>query len=535
MPGLLKLFHGLWMPFWREVRALTNGNNHIGELRVTRFPLALSFRLGGSIRRVSQSFGRIGQRLVGWVRAVFPSWVSPLTPWGQDQGQGLALAENNTLVVTAQAANWLLETTSDRGDQIAVAQFLCALSGAACAPAFEESGILRRLVPLACEALDVWHSQPNARNQEVAELFGLALCHTLLHSPKDLAKMSEFTDMQSHQENSFGGTFLRVLELVRDKYSPLSPEDEDYMLHICFLSAFINGGRRIQEYEWAKLSGLSVKAHRMSDAVLHLWAVVVFVISSPTNWEFRFSGTLDTLLKLEEDQQGLVGILSWAIFWSPKALISTKANSKSELTAAEIYTTCLQKTQALVHQYTDSDVYIRLADGIRELMSAYLDPLTGLGPGDPRLVKLSSEVILTLRTVRAKGSVGQALHYKNTLVGMAEHVRCKDKGLEAIFISSCRLWAPLEEQVALSTAGIFGAVDKPLTTNDPNRIVEFIEYIQKQKNREAFDFIARNADVGINRLYVHLDRRVDWDYQLYDLREQPTHCSRSTYIEDGML
>lgn len=231
---------------------------------------------------------------------------------------------------------------------------------------------------------------------------------------------------------------------------------------------------------------------------------------------------------------------------------------------------CLQKTQALVHQYTDSDVYIRLSDGIRELMSAYLDPLTVLGPGDPRLVKLSSEVVLTLRTVRAKGSsVSRISHSDHLLNGPwmdavvdlllndlgpfagsvkpcmirillwvwqnMSDAKIDDKGLEAIFISSCRLWAPLEEQVALSTAGIFGAVDKPLTTNDLNRIIEFIEYIQKQKNREAFDFIARNADVGINRLYVHLDRRVDWNYQLYDLREQPTHCSRSTYIEDGML
>lgn len=110
-----------------------------------------------------------------------------------------------------------------------------------------------------------------------------------------------------------------------------------------------------------------------------------------------------------------------------------------------------------------------------------------------------------------------------------------DEGLEAIFISSCRLWAPLEKQVASSSAGIFDARDKPLTTDDLNRIVEFVEYIQKQENRETFDFIARNADAGINRLYVHLDRRVDWNYQLYDLREQPTYCSRSTYSEDGML
>lgn len=563
------------MRLWRKVRSLVNENNSIRELHVIQFPLALILSLGGFIRRVSQLFERIGHRLVGWVRAAFPSWVPRyhrlLTSWGQERRQSLALAQDSTLAVTAQAADWLLETTSNRGDQIAVAQFICTPDGAACSSAFEESGILRPLVSLTREVLDVWHSQPSARNQEVAELFGLALCRTFLHSPKDVAKWSDVADLQLHRASGFGGTFLRALELVRNQYSPLSPEDEEYMLHISFLSAIIDSGRVIQEYEWAKLPCLKTKTHRMSDVLLGLWAVVVLHIIVPAISQFPHYYTLDLVTKFEEDKQELVDRLSYAVLWSPEALISTKANSNFELNAAEIYTTCFQKIQGLAQQYTDNDqVMDRLARGIDDLIPMYLDPLTTLGPGDARLVTLSAEVVLTLRALRVKGSsvsvISQSEQFLNgiwmdavvdlmlnDLDPLSDSVKSSiirillwvwqsssdaeidNEGLDAIFISSCRLWAPLEKQVASSSAGILDARDKPLTTDDLNRIVEFVEYIQKQENRETFDFIARNADVGINRLYVHLDRRVDWDYELYDLREQPTPCPRSGYIEDGML
>lgn len=115
-----------------------------------------------------------------------------------------------------------------------------------------------------------------------------------------------------------------------------------------------------------------------------------------------------------------------------------------------------------------------------------------------------------------------------------------------IFISSCRLWAPLETTVDLvkngvktgSTGNRLTAFDddnqgKLLTSDDLKRIVEFIEYLQK--DRKKSDFIARNADVGINRLYVHLDQRVDWNYELYDLREPHTLCSLSINTDNGML
>ncbi|KAG9043653.1 hypothetical protein FS837_009299 [Tulasnella sp. UAMH 9824] len=69
-----------------------------------------------------------------------------------------------------------------------------------------------------------------------------------------------------------------------------------------------------------------------------------------------------------------------------------------------------------------------------------------------------------------------------------------------IFLSSCRLWAPLEKLVEFSKTGKVVRHEKPLTTNDLKSIAEFIDYIRE--DRDNSEFISRNADVGINRLYL---------------------------------
>ncbi|KIO20330.1 hypothetical protein M407DRAFT_30014 [Tulasnella calospora MUT 4182] len=114
-----------------------------------------------------------------------------------------------------------------------------------------------------------------------------------------------------------------------------------------------------------------------------------------------------------------------------------------------------------------------------------------------------------------------------------------------IFVSSCRLWSPLETRVDFTINGIEWGFDgervtfddrnrdKLLTPDDMERIFAFAEDIQRDRNKS--EFIARNADVGINRLYVHFDRRVDWEYNLYDLREQRTSCPRSLGKGIGMM
>lgn len=123
---------------------------------------------------------------------------------------------------------------------------------------------------------------------------------------------------------------------------------------------------------------------------------------------------------------------------------------------------------------------------------------------------------------------------------------------QEIFIASCRLWAPLEEKVEVSRTGTRdrrhdwvtrGKRYDWLEDSDLETITRFIKWIQTRARE--FDwttsaFISRNADVGINRLCVWLktdrmDTSFDWEYHLYDLREQRVLCSRLTYIDDGTL
>lgn len=221
-------------------------------------------------------------------------------------------------------------------------------------------------------------------------------------------------------------------------------------------------------------------------------------------------------------------------------------------------------------------------DGVVELVREYLDPMTARDSGQTpiELVQLSKEAILALRDfidTKASengfgiGGISESEHLlDHHLITVVADILLDDPGISIhhawvlgavkpsiikillwglknmsdismssrerrrLFLSSCRLWAPLEQQVEFSrSAGEAGPSDKPLTPNDLKRITEFIDYIRKYRNNSAF--ISRNADVGINRLVVHLDQRVDWEYELFDFYEPRRLCCRSSYIRSDML
>lgn len=178
-------------------------------------------------------------------------------------------------VVTAEAAGWLLGTTSNRGDQIVTVQFIFTLDNAACAYAFENSESWRPLVSLCHEAFDIWCSQPSERNQEIAELFGLGLCRVLLQFSKDSVKRRYLTDLLLYRSRTFGGSFLRALELASAIYPYHVPEDEEYIVHVAFLFTILSSGPVIPEYQWAKASQgfLAGRTHHMDDVLLGLWAI----------------------------------------------------------------------------------------------------------------------------------------------------------------------------------------------------------------------------------------------------------------------
>lgn len=241
---------------------------------------------------------------------------------------------------------------------------------------------------------------------------------------------------------------------------------------------------------------------------------------------------------------------------------------------------CLRRARKLAPHSSPTNLY-SVAQGVMDMLRGYLDTLTTSSTKKPsvELVRLSIEAVLGLRLFTAKiggancFSTSANLHFQDRLDGSlidavatmllddpgappvlqwqdrtvkADLIRTllwvwkntadmpmNGQEKERIFDSSCRLWEPLKEEVDFSKAGEYEFWIKPLTSDDLNRIVEFIKFIRKDRENSAF--ISRNADVGINCLYVHFNERIEWEYDLFGTCKQPMLCSRMTHLENGLL
>ncbi|KAG8915660.1 hypothetical protein FRC00_001655 [Tulasnella sp. 408] len=218
-----------------------------------------------------------------------------MTPFGAPPEPTLPASgkslETDEQIVTAQAAGWLLHTTSIRADQVAVARFIRSLNTNACTLAFEDSRNWRRLLSLTCEALDVFDSQPSEANRELAEAFGLALCHVPLPLPEDMLKGDKetvFDPMPAQKASELSETFLHALDLARSKYEK---EDGGRVFHMALLFTLISRDRMIKEYQWANLSKLfPVDEHPrplIADSLLGMWAHTAYSMSGGTFYEIR--------------------------------------------------------------------------------------------------------------------------------------------------------------------------------------------------------------------------------------------------------
>lgn len=283
--------------------------------------------------------------------------------------------------------------------------------------------------------------------------------------------------------------------------------------------------------------------------------------------------------------------ISSALLYSLEAFQSLQGDLDLESNAAQGYTICLEKARELCQNNYEQGSDIRY--GLGDLIWSYIDPLATSGSTDTRLVRLSVEALLTFKTFlslqpsdsttpsRSSNKLIPAASLIDTVVDvLLDDLTCLTRKGEKwisrgrtfnacfirillwiwrnhpdrdpryaaesrqLFTSSCRLWAVLEKEVDLSQAGSFGDEDKPLTPDDLKGTVELAEWIQSQTYSETryyypevmkCTFIGSNADVGINRLYAHFDRRVDWGYHFYDLDDVSISCSRSVYREDRML
>ncbi|KAG8921732.1 hypothetical protein FRC01_000101 [Tulasnella sp. 417] len=495
-------------------------------------------------------------------------------------------------ILTIQAARWLLETTSNRGDQISTAQFICSLDKAICANIFEEHDSWQRLLDLTLSALEIWYSQPNKENQEVAEQFGLVLCRVLLKCPKDDIKWKNITEDSLQGSNDFGKTFLRTLALASSKHSQAEPEDDQRILHTSLIFTALDKRLNLKEFQWANTSRLLDNHAPAAAALLSVWALLVWGVGVAQSGRtvgmyFDFTGFL-------EDERELADNLGGALSQSPECFQLVQGDLGSEPNAAQGYTVCLQRARELgVRLFSMGPAGL---DGIGQLIWSYIDHLTTSGSTDLRAVRLSVETLLTLSAFLSTRPAGSAapstssdklissgdlidavvdvlLDDLTSLTSRNEKWKSRGRTFKAcvirillwiwrnhpdrdpdslrrrsFFTSSCQLWAPLEKEVVLSKTGSFRDEDKPLTPDDLKGVAEFAQWVQTQtlsiyyytedgelKYIETSAFIVSGADVGINRLYADFDRRGEWDYHLYEFHEEVESCSRSAYMEDRML
>ncbi|KAG8915358.1 hypothetical protein FRC01_003691, partial [Tulasnella sp. 417] len=506
-----------------------------------------------------------------------------------------AIKLNMEQALTVQAARWLLATTSSRGDQVSTAQFIYSLDKAACATIFEEHDSWKRLFNLTLGAFEIWDSQPNKENQEVAEIFGLVLCRVLLQCSKEDAKWSDISENSLQGSNNFVKTFLHTLLSASTRYSLHDPEDDQRILYTSLMFTAFAEDMDLKEFQWANPSRLLDSDTPAAAALLSVWAILVWGVGAAQSGmivEMPRKCTFPGFLKNEKE---LAKNLSGALRRSPQCFQLIQGDLESELHAAQGYTVCLQKARQL--RAKPVSLERKGFDGLGQLIWSYIDHLITSGSTEIRLVKLSVEALLTFRTflsaepsssgtpsTSSDGLISSAalidtvadvlIDDLTSLTSQGEKWKSKGRTFKAciirmllwiwrnhpgrnpdtsnrreFFASSCRLWAPLEKEVGFSKTGSFGDEDKPLTPDDLKGVAEFAEWVQTQtldrflndvfgddRRIRTSNFIVPGADVGINRLYAHFDRRAKWNYHLYDFHGEVALCSRSVYTEnEGML
>ncbi|KAG8997787.1 hypothetical protein FRB90_012429, partial [Tulasnella sp. 427] len=322
----------------------------------------------------------------------------------------ILLAESSTKeeseqVVTAEAACWLLATTSNLGDQVATANFILTVPRDAWTLALQDSDeVWSRLASLTLQAVEVWRSQASDRNQELAETFGQALCHSsIVLEKRSIAESLRSPDIGAPLSRStLGETFLRALKLAVAAYPTSDPEDEESIFHIAFLSSLLLVGRApaFQKYNCVTVSKLlsTRKNPQIADTVLSLWALAI-AYNSSSYWSEYPGLTLEKMVKIGEKKTRLGNPLSDAIYWSNRGLNKLHKDPQSQAWIVQAYTVCLRRAREISLHSTREDLE-KTAIGARFLSTGFLEPLVASDPGDggrPDLLKLCREALLGLR------------------------------------------------------------------------------------------------------------------------------------------
>ncbi|KAG8911829.1 hypothetical protein FRC01_005454, partial [Tulasnella sp. 417] len=148
-------------------------------------------------------------------------------------------------------------------------------------------------------SFEIWYSQPNKENQEVAELFGLVLCRVILQRPKEDDRWEDITEESSlKRSNEFGKAFLRILVAVCGKYISHTSEDDQRILHISFIFTALEQGVDVKQFQWVNSCRLLGGDSPIAATLLDVWTSLltkIGVMENDTNVHY-FAGDVQELL-----------------------------------------------------------------------------------------------------------------------------------------------------------------------------------------------------------------------------------------------
>lgn len=182
-------------------------------------------------------------------------------------------------ILTVQATRWLLETTSNSGEQISTIQFICSMDRATCTHVFEDHDSWKRLLSLTIGVFEAWYSQPSKENQEIAELFGLVLSRVIFQCPKEDGKWRDITEGPLQAWCRFA-VFFRAIKLVSGKCIPRDSGDHQRFLHLAVIYAVLEERIDFKQYQWLKSSCLLESKSPVAATLLLVWSQLAFQVGN---------------------------------------------------------------------------------------------------------------------------------------------------------------------------------------------------------------------------------------------------------------
>ncbi|KAG9044370.1 hypothetical protein FS837_008258 [Tulasnella sp. UAMH 9824] len=311
--------------------------------------------------------------------------------------------DHNTEILSAQAACWLLETTSSPEDQQMAVQNLTSLSPGVCSFLIHDWDTYERMLSLTLHYIQSWQDKPSDETVLTAQQFSAALLHLCVGYPRHSTKWSMVREQLSQigvkagEQHHWGRRLSGCLELCLSdspntfRASPASifPYN-DYSMKVVTLSMIVLGDVPFwsldREQAWSAL--WHVFGDKYDDTILALMALAISkgFSASASRPEEEVRRVVQNQVRNACSGNEIVAILLEGVRSGPAALSEDQCTSYSH--ALPIFTEILHRlgelpsTKAFIGQDTET-LFLDVANLILAVDGIY-DAAQLLGASDER-------------------------------------------------------------------------------------------------------------------------------------------------------